>query len=216
VTLSGASRSPDLSGPPSKQDTPKGAATRQRILARALELASLRGLESLTIGELASDLDLSKSGLFAHFKSKERLQLAVLEAAAEQFTDRVFRPAMQKPRGVARLGAIFELWLKWIRSSDHKGGCILIAAAMEWDDREGAVREAIVHWFGELEVGLRRAVQLAVLEGELRKDLPLELFASELHGVALKYHLDHRLLRSPSALKFARSAYERLLASARA
>jgi AcrR family transcriptional regulator len=195
-------------------DPGKGVATRQRILRRAVELASNEGLERLTIGGLASDLGLSKSGLFAHFKSKERLQLDVLEAAALDFATAVFHPALGKPRGLPRLDAIFENWLGWIRSNHGGGGCIFLAAASEWDDRDGEVRDALVHWFSELEAGLVKATQLAIREGHLRPDLDAQTFASDLHATMMKYHLDSRLLRLPLAATRARDAFARLLEAA--
>ncbi len=194
----------------------KGEATRQRIVQRALELASRVGLEGLTIGELASDMGLSKSGLFAHFRSKERLQLAVLEAAARDFADKVFLPALGLPRGETRLRAIFDNWLAWIRSSGSHGGCIFLAGAMEWDDREGPVRDAIVAWFHQLYSALRKAVSLCIEAGQFQSELDVEQFTSDMHGIALKYHLDARLLRSGRSLQRAQTAYERLAASARA
>lgn len=194
----------------------KGASTRQRILTRALEIAGQRGLEGLTIGDLAAELGMSKSGLFAHFKSKERLQLEVLEAAAQAFGQQVFVPAFTRPRGLERLSAIFENWLKWIRSNHSPKGCIFIAGAMEWDDRDGPVRDALVHWFEALYAALEKASQLAVDAGQLRADLDVEGFAHDLDSLALKYHVDVRLLRSPRALKQARRAYQRLLNSAQA
>jgi AcrR family transcriptional regulator len=202
-----------LSSPPTEA-VGKGASTRQRILARALEIAGQRGLEGLTIGDLAIDLKMSKSGLFAHFKSKERLQLEVLEAAAQAFGQQVFVPAFTRPRGLERLGAIFDNWLKWIRSNHTRQGCIFMAGAMEWDDRDGPVRDALVHWFEALFAALEKAAQLAVDAGQLRADLDVEGFAHDLDSIALKYHLDTRLLRSPKALKQARRAYQRLLSSA--
>src|SRR3954469_13108391 len=128
----------------------KGEATRARIIQRALELAGNVGLESVSIGDLAQDLGLSKSGLFAHFRSKERLLLDVLEVAAEHFTARIFRPAVKKPRGEARLVALFELWLKQIHSRELPGGCVFMAGAFEWDDRQGPVRERVVGHFKAL------------------------------------------------------------------
>lgn len=193
----------------------KGEATRERIVGRALELAGEQGLSGLTIGELAVDLGLSKSGLFAHFKSKERLQLEVLAAAAEHFARTVFLPAFKKPRGEARLQAIFDNWLKWIRSDALPGGCIFIAGAMEWDDREGPLRDAIVHWFEELYTGLEKAVSLAVAEGQFERDLGVDGFASEMHAIVLKYHVDFRLMRSKKALRRARASYQRLVEAAR-
>lgn len=208
-----APASPDARTPRSDEPA-KGVATRQRILDRAVQLASTEGLDSLTIGTLASDLGLSKSGLFAHFKSKERLQLDVLDTAAADFATQVFYPALRQPRGLVRLEAVFENWLGWIRSNHESGGCIFLAAAMEWDDRDGEVREALVHWFTELEQGLVRAATLAVQTGELRADVDTQAFASDVHAIAMKYHIDSRLMRLPTALERARNAFRRVLDSA--
>jgi AcrR family transcriptional regulator len=191
----------------------KGDATRERIVHRALEIASLEGLGSLTIGSLAEDLGLSKSGLFAHFKSKERLQLEVLEAAASNFTLEVFHPALVKARGLPRLRAIFDNWLGWIQSNQSRGGCVFIAAAMEWDDREGEVRDAVVDWMQKLHAGLVRATELAVQAGDLRADVDVDGFANDVHGIALKYHLGARLMRLPTAVPEARASFERLVQS---
>lgn len=193
----------------------KGSATRERILDHALRVAAERGLEGLTIGELATDLGLSKSGLFAHFKSKEGLQLAVLDAAAEDFTRQVFGPALKQPRGLVRLRSILEHWLGWVHARRLPGGCIFLAGAMEWDDREGPVREKLVHWFDQLSASLQKAIRLCVETGELRADTDVAALAYELHGIALKFHLEHRLLRSPKALDRANLAFDRLLATAR-
>ncbi len=193
----------------------KGEATRQRIAQRALDLASRVGLEGLTIGELANDMGLSKSGLFAHFKSKERLQLAVLDEAAGDFAAKVFLPAMKQPRGEQRLRSIFDNWLSWIRSSGSSGGCIFLAGAMEWDDREGPVRDALVAWFHQLYAALNKATGLCIETGQFKADLDVEQFTSDVHSIALKYHLDARLLRNPDSLNRATTAFGRLLASAR-
>lgn len=200
---------------PSRSEPSKGQSTRDRILGHAVRVAGEKGLEGLTIGELASDLGLSKSGLFAHFKSKERLQLDVLEAAANDFTSQVFVPALAQPRGLVRLRAIFDNWLEWIRPERLPGGCIFIAGAVEWDDREGPVRDALVHWFEQLSAGLQKAAALCVQTAEFRPDLDVQGFAFELHGIALKFHLEHRLLRSPKAVDRAHAAFERLIAAAR-
>lgn len=193
----------------------KGQATRQRIVSHALKLAGVRGLAGVTIGDLAQDLGISKSGLFAHFRSKEQLQLEILDAAARDFAQHVFAPALEKPRGTERLSAVFDNWLQWIRSNRIPGGCIFIAGAMEWDDREGPVRDCIAHWFEQLEAGLKRAVSLCVTEGHLRPDLDVEGFVFDMHGVMLKFHLNSRLLHSAKASSRAREAFERLLATAR-
>jgi AcrR family transcriptional regulator len=194
----------------------KGEATRARIIQRALELAGNVGLESVSIGDLAQDLGLSKSGLFAHFRSKERLLLDVLEVAAEHFTARIFRPAVQKPRGEARLVALFELWLKQIHSRELPGGCVFMAGAFEWDDRQGPVRERVVGHFKALHQTLARAARISIDEKQFRADLDVDQFANELHAVLLKYHLEARLLRNRRALLHARKAFQRLLADARA
>jgi len=181
-----------------------------------LVLASSLGLEAVTIGQLATELGLSKSGLFAHFKSKEKLQLAILDAAAEHFRSRVFVPALNSPRGEPRLRAIFERWLAWVSSKELPGGCIFLAGALEWDDREGPVRERLVGWFHALKNGTERAVRLAVEQGDLRPELDATQFAYEMHAIVMKYHLDARLVRNPGAQGAALTAFERLLRDARA
>jgi AcrR family transcriptional regulator len=196
-------------------DASKGDVTRRRILERAMYLAGTRGLDGITIGELASDLGLSKSGLFAHFKSKERLQLDVLESAGQHFGEHVLVPALAKPRGQERLRAIFENWLEWIRSRGPSSGCVFLAGAMEWDDRDGPVRDALVHWFEQLQQTLQRAVRLCVEVGHFRPEVDVAALAYDLQGVALKYHLDLRLLRAPEAHERALGAFDRLLIRAR-
>ncbi len=198
-----------------RESASKGEETHARIVEHARILASTVGLEGLTIGALATDLGLSKSGLFAHFKSKEKLQLDVLDAAAEHFRREVFVPALSKPRGEPRMRAIFENWLAWALSKDLPGGCIFLAGALEWDDREGPVRDKLTLWFRALSMGLARAAGLGVSEGHLRADLDLSQFASDWHAIVIKYHLDARLLRDERALVHARRAFERLLNDAR-
>lgn len=210
--LTSAAREPTSA----RADASKGEATRSRIIARALELAGHVGLESLSIGDLARELGLSKSGLFAHFRSKERLLLDVLEVAAEHFNARIFRPAVLAPRGEARLVALFEHWVKQIHSRELPGGgCVFMAGAFEWDDRQGPVRERVVGHFKTLHATLARAARISVEEGQFRRDLDLDQFANELHAILLKYHLEARLLRNRKALTHARRAFERLLADAR-
>lgn len=199
----------------STPEASKGQTTHQRIVARAMTLASTLGLESLTIGALAADLEMSKSGLFRHFKSKEKLQLDVLDAAADHFRITVFLPALKVPRGEPRLRAIFENFLAWARSRELPGGCIFLAGAAEWDDREGPVRDKLVLWFQALQFGLIRATSLGVEEGHFRSSLDVEQFAYEMHGIVMKYHLDARLVRQKKAEKHAHAAFERLLDDAR-
>lgn len=191
----------------------KGQETRSRIVQTALERATVVGIEGLTLGDLASALELSKSGLFAHFRSKEALQIAVLEAAVERFEQRVVLPAVRAPRGEPRLRALFERWLEWGRS--EPGGCIFVTAAAELDDRPGPVRDLLVQIMRDLQATLARAVRLTVEEGHFRRDVDPDQFAFEMHAITLAYHHRSRLLNEPRAVARANVALERLLAASR-
>lgn len=193
----------------------KGEATRERILDWAFRSASRRGLEGLSIGNLASELGLSKSGLFAHFGSKEELQLAVLEAARERFVETVVRPALAARRGEARMRKWFESWLRWTSDPTVPGGCIFMVAAVEFDDREGRPRELLVESQRALLDAVARSAAHAVEAGDFREDLDPDQFAFELLGIMLAYHQEKRLFRAPNAEKRARSAFERLLGASR-
>ena len=192
----------------------RGQATRTAILDHGIELATQIGLEGLTIGRLASDLGLSKSGLFAHFRSKEALQIQVLDAAAERFVEEVIRPAVRHPRGEPRLVTLFDSWLAWTKTTGP-GGCLFVAAAAELDDRPGAVRDRLV----ELQKGWLETVAIifrtGVAERHFRDDLDPHQFAHDLYSVMLGFHHASRLLRDPRAEKLAHAAFERLLSSAR-
>jgi AcrR family transcriptional regulator len=194
----------------------KGAETRQAILERAADVASRLGLEGLTIGRLAEALELSKSGLFAHFHSKEALQVQTLQFTAGLFVDGVIRPALKQARGEPRLRALFERWLGWDRADVLKGGCLFVAAATELDDREGPVREELVRQQTDWLELIANVARTAVTEGHFRPDLDSEQLAYELHGVMLAYHHARRLLRDPRAEKRARRAFEALVSAARA
>lgn len=193
----------------------KGEDTRQAILERAAGLASQIGLTGVTIGRLAEELDLSKSGLFAHFNSKEALQVQTLRFAAQVFIDRVIRPALKTPRGEPRLRALFKDWLTWARADVMKGGCVFVAAATELDDREGPARDELVkQQRGWLET-IATVARTGVTEGHFKAELDVEQFAHDLNGVMLAYHHARRLLRDPQAEARARSAFEALVAAAR-
>jgi AcrR family transcriptional regulator len=194
----------------------KGEKTRAAILDEALRLASAVGLEGLTIGHLADELELSKSGLFAHFASKENLQVQLLERAAERFQEVVVRPALAEPAGERRLRALLERWLEWPKRVRQPGGCIWVAAATELDDRPGAARQRLVAIWREWLATLAHVVRRAQEVGELRKDLDPEQVAFELNGIALTWHLHSRLLGDARALERARAAFERLVVDARA
>ena len=193
----------------------KGDLTRQAILERATGLASKAGLEGVTIGALASELELSKSGLFAHFHSKEALQLQVLEFAAAQFVEHVIRPALAEPRGEPRLQALFERWLDWSQSSPLPGGCLFVQASVELDDRPGSVRERLVgiqrQWLGVIATSLQKGIEA----GAFHDGADPEQFAQDVYGVMLAYHHASRLLHDPRAETRARRAFEMLLAAVR-
>jgi len=193
----------------------RGAETRQVILGRAAQMASRLGLQGLTIGGLAEDLELSKSGLFAHFQSKEALQVETLRFAAQLFIDNVIRPALKARRGEPRVRALFERWLEWARAFIREGGCLFVAAATELDDREGPARQELVRQQKDWRELLSSVARGAVTEGHFRSKLDTEQFAHDMHGVMLAYHHSRRLLRDPRAEERARRAFEALVVGAR-
>lgn len=192
----------------------RGERTRQRILDRAVAVASLDGLDGLTIGGLAGDLDMSKSGLFAHFGSKEELQVQVLEEAIDRFRRVVVGPTLEAPPGEARLRELFDRWLAWGAESGMPGGCVITAAAIELDDRPGAPREVLAAALEEWIEMIQRVVRTAVSQGDLRSDLDVPQFTYELYAIFLAYHLMHRMIRDPEAGSRARRSFERLMAAA--
>jgi AcrR family transcriptional regulator len=190
----------------------KGVRTRERIVDRAMRLASRDGLAGLTIGTLADELEMSKSGLFAHFRSKDELQRQVLEAAAERFVEAVVRPALAAPRGVPRIRALVERWIAWGADADRlPGGCIFVAAAVELDDQPGPLRDYLAETQRRWLATLARAADIAVAEGHLRADLDRDQFAFEVYSLMLGLHHHVRLLGDPRAVDRARAAVERLL-----
>lgn len=193
----------------------RGAQTRDQILDRALKLASRDGLGGLSIGGLAAELGMSKSGLFGHFGSKEELQVQVLRAAADRFASYVVHPAFAAPRGEPRVRALFERWLAW---EDHEmpGGCVMIAASTELDDQPGPPRDYLVSVQQLWTDTIARSARLAADEGHFRVDLDCEQFAFELRGIMNAYHHAKRLLGDARAEPRARAAFERLVAWAAA
>lgn len=194
----------------------KGAETKDRILEQAVRIASRSGLEGLTIGSLSSEMGLSKSGLFAHFGSKEELQCQVLGTAARRFQEEVIRPAIASPRGEPRIRALFDRWLAWANRPEMPGGCLLIAASIELDDRPGPQRETLVQAHRGRVAALAKAASLAIEAGHFRRDLDPEQFAFDFYAITLGYHDHNRLLRDPRAEERARNAFESLLATCRA
>lgn len=192
----------------------KGRQTRSTIVAAAIGQAAAKGLEGLTIGSLAERTGMSKSGLFAHFGSREDLQLAVLKAYEERFVANVLVPALGSERGLPRLRHIFSNWAA--HTSDvSENGCILISAASEYDDQPGALRDALVDMVQRWQAELARAIDQAIEAGQLRRDLDVAGLVFDLYGVMLALHHDARLLRSPNATERADAAFERLISQAR-
>jgi len=193
----------------------KGESTRSRIVETALRAASVDGLEGITLGKVAADVGMSKSGLFAHFDSKEALQVDVLNAAAEKFTEVVVAPALKAPRGEPRLRSLFEHWMRWEQNESLPGGCVFMHATAELDDRPGTARETLVEQQQRWLETLAKAVRMTVEIGHFRDDVNPSLFAFQLYGIVLSYYHSARLFKDPDARAHALNAFESLIESAR-
>lgn len=191
----------------------KGIATKENIIHAAFDFTSRFGLESLSIGELAKLVGMSKSGLFGHFNSKEALQMKVLDYAADNFIRNVVRPAVRSPRGKARIYALAEQWQKWA-SSKLAGGCPIIAATVEYDDRPGKIRDHLQALQGEMINTFSRSAKIAVEEGEFKKSLDCEQFAYEFYANMMAYHVFTRLLRDRTAKQRFQTTLEQLIENA--
>jgi AcrR family transcriptional regulator len=190
--------------------TPKGAATRETILDRAYEMARFAGIEGLSLGPLAQAVGMSKSGVFAHFGSREELQLAVLQSAATRFGEYVLIAALSQPRGLPRLRAIMRNWFEWGRL--EAGGCVLVGSVSEYDDRPGPLRDQVLHneqrWRNELQ----RAAQLAIDCGHLR-DGDTDQYAFELYAMPLAMLHEAGLFGYERARRHGDAALERWIAA---
>jgi AcrR family transcriptional regulator len=193
----------------------KGNETKEAILKAALDFSSKLGLESLSIGELAKKVGMSKSGLFGHFNSKERLQMMVVDYAAKNYTENVFIPAFKKERGIPRIYAIVEHWQKW-SGKYFTGGCPFVAAAFEYDDRPGPVRDHIRGHQTTMLKSFEKAAQIAVEEGHFKTDLDCAGWAFEFYSFMLGYHLYSRLLKDEEAKLRHSHAVESLIERSRA
>lgn len=191
----------------------KGDETRLAVLDEAFELARRVGLGGLTIGTLADQTQLSKSGLFAHFKSKEALQIQVLEHARARFEEVVARPTLRVPRGEPRVRALFDHWLAW---DLEDGGCPFIAASSELDDQPGPVRDQFVRDQRDSFDMVATIFRTGVAEGHFREDADAEQFVQDFCGVMFAVHQRVHLLRDAEAPRRARHAFERLLGDVRA
>jgi AcrR family transcriptional regulator len=195
----------------SQTATTKGAATRESIVARAYDIARASGVEGLSIGPLATAVGMSKSGVFAHFGSREDLQLAVLEEAALRFGNAVLMPALSQPRGLPRLRAIMEHWFEWVRSTAG-GGCVLMASVMEYDDRPGALHDQVMHNERRWRSELARAVQIAIDAGHLASG-DVEQYVFELYAIPLTVHHEAGLFGYDVARRHGDAAVERWIAA---
>lgn len=189
----------------------KGEATRAAIVEAALTLAAHKGLEGLSIGAVAELTGMSKSGVFAHFGSRDELQISVVRAYHERFRHEVFDPAVREPRGLPRLRSLFERWLRRV-SHEMESGCLYISGAVEFDDQPGPVRDAIEAMVRAWQEALERAIQQAVALGHLRTDTEVPQLLYEMHGLILALHHDTRFLRAAGAPDRARKGFNRLIA----
>lgn len=190
--------------------TTKGAATREAILDRAYEIARFAGIEGLSLGPLAQAVGMSKSGVFAHFGSREELQLAVLESAAERFGQFVLIQALSQPRGLPRLRAIMRHWFEWGRIEE--GGCVLVGSVTEYDDRPGPLRDLVVRNEQRWRTELQRAAQLAIDCGHLR-DGDTDQYAFELYAIPLAMLHEAGLFGYERARRHGDAALERWIAA---
>ena len=187
----------------------KGKDTRVTIIETGLEMASQLGLECVTIGNLSKEMQMSKSGLFAHFQSKENLQIDILNYAAEDFRQFVILPALKTERGISRIRYLVDRWIGW--GNKLTGGCIFVSAGMEYSDRPGKVRETLLRQQEEWIDCLRRIAKSAIKAGDFRKEIDCEQFAFDLYSLLLGFHYYYKLLNDKKTKKRQQVAFERLL-----
>lgn len=193
--------------------TARSGLTLAAILDTALAMAAADGLESLTIGEVAKRLGLSKSGVFSRVGSREALQKAVIEEYDRRFLQDVFVPAMREPRGLPRLNAIMRLWLQRARDVEIRSGCIYCAGAFELDDREGPLRDLLLDGILRWRAALRRTVIQAIAAGHLQPGTDPDQLVFEIDGLFVALMREARFMRDPQAAERAWAAYERLIRS---
>lgn len=188
--------------------------TRERILEQGLALMSQNGLSGVTLGVLADEVGMSKSGLFAHFKSKDEVQMALFEHTLKVGEKQIIAPAMRAPEGLPRLKALMKHWLGWTKRAGLPGGCPIAAAMFELDDVDGPVRDWVLAQEKKWTNFLRQHVEHAIARGHLRSDIDAEQFVFEMTGIYLAHHVAYRFVRSRDANQCADSAFEMLLARA--
>ena len=189
----------------------KGDDTRAGILSMGLEMASQYGLEAVTIGSLAKEMNMSKSGIFGHFQSKEKLQILILEYAVEQFTQSVVLPTLKVKGGIARIKTMVNRWINW--GNGLGGGCIFVTTSNEFSERSGPVRDALVASQLTWLESLGRLAESAIKSGDFRSDIDPKQFAFELYSLLLGFHHYHRLLRDQHIQEKEEKALEKLINS---
>jgi AcrR family transcriptional regulator len=190
---------------------PKGKQTSLTIVDAALGLCSKMGLEGLSIGTVAEATHMSKSGVFAHIGSREELQISVVHEYYRRFTQEVFSPALQEPRGLPRLKALFANWMKRV-AVEIESGCIFISGAVEFDDRPGPVHDVLVSSVQTWRAAMLRAIATAQQCGHLQANADAEQIAFEIHGLILALHYEARFLKNPGAIERANQGFNHILA----
>lgn len=188
----------------------KGALTKAMIVDQALKIASHQGLEGLTVGLLADALSMSKSGVFAHFGSREELQLAVVREYYRRFEAQVFQPALQEPKGLARLQKMINLWMQ-TSIQELSAGCIFISGAVEFDDRPGSVRDELVRSVQTWRAALKRAIEQAVEVGDLNSDCKPEAMLFQIYSYVQGLHHDARFLQISRSVDIATQSIQQTI-----
>ncbi len=187
----------------------KGEDTKQFILETGLDMASRLGLENVTIGELAKATEMSKSGLFSHFKSKENLQIEILLFAGQRFSEGVIVPALREKAGITRIRRLVDNWIRW--TGCLTGGCIFVTASADFSSRPGKVREALLEQQEQWLASLKQFCHSSIRAGDLRDGIDCDQFAFDLYSLLLGFHLYHELLRDAETRNYQETALDRLL-----
>ena len=194
--------------------THQATRTRRQILRVAMDIASAEGLEGLSIGRLAAEMKMSKTGIFSHFGSKRELQLATIEAAKQLFLERIVQPALMEPRGTLRLTAMLHKWIEYVEKIVFRGGCFFAAASAEFDSRPGAVRNQIALHTKAWLVGLEDEIRFATSDGQFRSSVDAAQLAFELHAYVQEANWAFKLFNDKSAFERARRAIARSISEA--
>ena len=192
----------------------KGIETKEFILKTALDLTSKFGLEALSIGQLAKSVGMSKSGLFGHFKSKEKLQIMVLNYASQSFTNQVIKPAIKKERGLERINYMMKQWKKW-SNSYLAGGCPILSSIVEYDDRPGEVRDHVTLLQTQMIDTFEHALKIAIDEGQLKSDTCVKQLTFEIYSNMIGFHVYSRLLANKKANSMFINSYNKILNNVR-